>query len=108
MSSSSNSTARQLPAADNRNTSPTSPTLTDENSQLVTIFFEDDYLRAYDKGDLSQFTAAYNPFAEPPKEPFPFQFPLPQIGRITMADRFPKIEDLDLGKMISKTQASHI
>jgi len=80
--------------------SPSSPDPT--QSQIVPIFFENDYLRAHDRGDLSRFTAAYDPSTrqnpEDPATPFPFQFPLPQIGRLTMADRFPDIGDVDLGK----------
>jgi hypothetical protein len=78
-------------------------------SQVVPIFFENDYLRAHDRGDLSRFTAAYDPATrqnpEDPATPFPFQFPLPQIGRITMADRFPDIGDVDLGNTQLRRQA---
>lgn len=81
---------------------PNSPTSPIDHSVLVPIFFENDYLRAYDTADLSRFTAAYDPSTskDPPSQPFPFQFPLPQIARITMAERFPKIENLDLGELI--------
>ena len=80
--------------------SPNSPVSVNNPSEVVPIFYVDDYLRAHSSGDLSQFTGAYNPFISDNSKsrPFPFQFPLPQIGLITMADRFPKIEDLDLGK----------
>jgi hypothetical protein len=81
-------------------------------SQIVPIFFENDYLRAHDKGDLSRFIAAYDPSTRQnpadPATPFPFQFPLPQIGRITMADRFPDIGDVDLGKTRLKSQGAQI
>jgi hypothetical protein len=74
--------------------------------RIVPIFFENDYLRARDRGDLSKFTAAYNPSSsKKPAAPFPLQFPLPDIGRITMADRFPDIGDVDLGKIRSIGQA---
>lgn len=91
---------RQLPSAA-ADSQPNSPDQQDNNSQLVPIFFENDYLRAYDRGDLSRFTTCYDPSASESSSPpnFPFQFPLPQIGRITMADRFPSIEDLDLGEL---------
>lgn len=97
--------ASHLPNRDNAtsSTTPTSSTnLPNNYSEIVPIFFEDDYLRAYDRATLSEFTARYDPAdsEHPPRQPFPFQFPLPQIGRITMADRFPKIEDLGLGKLI--------
>jgi Clathrin light chain len=100
---------RQLPTAfeqsDKPTSSPNSPKSSNDRSEFVPIFYENDYLRAHDRGNLSQFTAAYDPYTSenPPTEPFPFQFPLPQIGRITMADRFPKIEDLDLGEYNPET-----
>lgn len=95
--------ASQLPNTDNPSGSATatsSSNLPNDYSEIVPIFYEDDYLRAYDRATLSEFTARYDPAdsEHPPRQPFPFQFPLPQIGRITMADRFPKIEDLGLGK----------
>ncbi len=79
--------------------SPTSPT---DHFKFVPIFFEKDYQSAYETADLSRFTAAYNPSAkeEPSAQPFPFQFPFPQIEHITMAERFPKIEDLELGESV--------
>lgn len=102
---------QQVPAASGQSTasSPKSPPKSPSNSppnlpnnasEIVPIFSEEEYLKAHDKGDLSEFTAAYDPSTrhEPPTNPFPFQFPLPEIGRITMADRFPKIEDLDIGE----------
>ena len=79
-------------ANSNSSNSPNNPT------ELVPIFFENDYLRAFDRGNLSRFITAYDPAAPPPDRPFPFQFPLPQIARITMADRFPSIGDLNLGE----------
>jgi hypothetical protein len=93
---------RQLPAVspeDGASCPPNPPNSPTEPSELVPIFFENDFLRAYDTADLSQYRAAYDPFTRetPPSRPFPFHFPLPQIGRITMAERFPKIEDLNLG-----------
>jgi hypothetical protein len=91
-----NADAGQAEQATSPQNSPDSP---NNPSELVPIFFENEFLRAYDRGNLSQFTAAYDPSAaNNAAEPFPFQFPLPQIGRITMADRFPSIEDLDLGE----------
>jgi hypothetical protein len=78
---------------------PNSPTSTHSQSQLVPIFLEDDLLRLRDEADLSNWTAAYDPSAQPNPQarPFPFQFPLPDINQV-MADRFPKIEDLELGE----------
>ena len=105
---------RQLPAASQPSDRPTSPPNSQNSpeghSEIVPIFYENEYLRAHDRGDLSQFTAAYDPSTSenPPKQPFPFQFPLPQIGRITMADRFPKIEDLDHGESSSKPHTPQI
>ncbi len=68
-------------------------------SDVVPIFYENDYLSAYDKSDLAQFTAAYYPFTSrlSKNRRFPSKIPLTQTGRI-MADRFPSIDDLDLGK----------
>lgn len=87
------------PNASNSPDSPNSPDSIDDPSELVPIFYVDDYLSAHNRGDLSRFTAAYDPFIteNSKNRPFPFQFPLPQIDLIIMADRFPKIEDLDLG-----------
>lgn len=99
---------RQPPIAfaqsDKPTSSPNSLKSPRDRSEIVPIFYENDYLRAHTRGNLSQFTAAYDPSTSenPPTEPFPFQFPLPQIGRIIMADRFPKIEDLDLGEYNAK------
>lgn len=105
---------REVPAAselsDKQTSSPNLQNPCNDQSEIVPIFFENDYLRAHDRGNLSEFTTAYNPSdsEHPPNQPFPFQFPLPQIGRITMADRFPKIEDLDLGTAYSDFQHSRL
>ncbi len=80
---------------------PTSPSNSpNDYSEVVPIFYEDEYLNAYQKSDLSQFTAAYYPFTSAVSKhwPFPSKNPLPQTGHI-MADRFPSIDDLDLGKI---------
>ena len=82
----------------NPSSSPDSP---NNRTELVPVISEDDYLRAYNKGELSQFTVAYDPLNSENPPTKPFQFPLPQFGRITMAERFPKIEDLDLGDSVS-------
>lgn len=93
---------RQLPAGcDQSYTPPNLPhPAADNTSELVPIFLEDEYLRTRDRGDLSQFTAAYDPASATDllRRPSPFQFPLPQIARLTMADRFPSIEDLNTGE----------
>ena len=79
---------------------PTSPSNSpNDYSEFVPIFYENDYLNTYDKSDLPQFTAAYYPFTSglSRNRRFPSKIPFTQTGRI-MADRFPSIDDLDLGK----------
>ena len=44
--------------------------------EIVPIFYENDYLRAYHQGDLSQFTVAYNPSTSGSSRTRPFS-PLP-------------------------------
>ncbi len=84
---------------------PKSP---NDYSELVPIFYENDYLSVYEKRDISQPIAAYysliRQFSKTRPIPSKIPLPHPQTGR-TMADRFPSIDDLDLGKISLHTRS---